>query len=144
MSAHLFEGYIKLGAAADGGKKILYVKDSGRGMTEEQLSHITEPFYRTDKARDRRNGGTGLGLALCERIAKAHGAELVFSSVLGEGTVAKVEFSAFSTILFVLFCGRISFPTYEYTATKDMYCLASSKTDSTTIPVSSFTIHLRG
>ena len=85
-------GEIKLGAATDGGKKILYVKDSGRGMTEEQLSHITEPFYRTDKARDRRNGGTGLGLALCERIAKAHGAELVFSSVLGEGTVAKVEF----------------------------------------------------
>lgn len=34
--------------------------------------------------------------------------------------------------------------TYEYTATKDMYCLASSKTDSTTIPVSSFTINLRG
>ena len=85
-------GEVELGASIDGGKKVLYVKDSGRGMTAEQLSHITEPFYRTDKARNRRNGGTGLGLALCERIAKAHGAELIFSSVLGEGTVAKLIF----------------------------------------------------
>lgn len=87
------DGEIELGAVIENGRKTLYVKDSGRGMSTEQLAHITEPFYRTDKARDRRNGGTGLGLALCDRIAAAHGAELSFSSVLGEGTVAKVEFS---------------------------------------------------
>ena len=42
-------------------------------MTEEQLSHITEPFYRTDKSRSRGEGGTGLGLAFCKQIALAHG-----------------------------------------------------------------------
>lgn len=86
-------GEIVIGAEIDGLKKVLYVKDNGKGMTAEQIEHITEPFYRTDKSRNRRNGGTGLGLALCDKIAKAHGAELVFTSQLEKGTTAKVEFS---------------------------------------------------
>jgi signal transduction histidine kinase len=61
-------------------------------MTKEQLLRITEPFYRTDKSRAREDGGTGLGLALCERIAKAHDAVLSFESELGNGTVATVVF----------------------------------------------------
>ena len=68
------------------------VSDNGRGMTEEQLSHITEPFYRTDKSRSRGEGGTGLGLAFCKQIALAHGAKLQFVSVPGEGTTVTVEF----------------------------------------------------
>lgn len=85
-------GIVELGAVQEEGKKILYVRDNGVGMTAEQLSHITEPFYRTDKARNRRDGGTGLGLALCERIAVAHGAVLSFTSSLGEGTTASITF----------------------------------------------------
>lgn len=87
-------GTVELGAVQENGVKTLYVKDNGIGMTAEQLLHITEPFYRTDKARNRRDGGTGLGLALCERIAIAHGAKLKFTSVLGEGTTASVSFGA--------------------------------------------------
>ncbi|MBO5274734.1 MAG: HAMP domain-containing histidine kinase [Clostridia bacterium] len=73
----------------------LSVTDNGVGMTEEQLSHITEPFYRTDQSRSRssRTGGTGLGLALCKRIAEAHGAVLEFSSHPGQGTTASVTFT---------------------------------------------------
>ena len=63
------------------------------GMTKEQLSHITEPFYRTDKSRSRKQGGTGLGLALCKGIAEAHGAALEFSSRQGEGTTAFLNFT---------------------------------------------------
>ena len=66
----------------------LYVKDDGVGMTPEQLLHITEPFYRTDTSRSRRDGGTGLGLSLCDRIAKAHGGNLTFSSRVGQGCEA--------------------------------------------------------
>ena len=62
------------------------------GMTDEQLARITEPFYRTDKSRNRLEGGTGLGLALCARIAEAHGADLRFESKIGEGTVAYISF----------------------------------------------------
>lgn len=71
----------------------LYVKDTGIGMTEEQLLHITEPFYRTDKSRSRADGGTGLGLALCKRIAQAHGTNLEFVSEEGKGTVASITFT---------------------------------------------------
>ncbi|MBQ3154167.1 MAG: HAMP domain-containing histidine kinase [Clostridia bacterium] len=83
-------GAITLGAVMENGNNILFVRDNGIGMTEEQVQHITEPFYRTDKARSRKEGGTGLGLALCKRIADAHGASLVFSSAPDQGTTASL------------------------------------------------------
>ena len=52
---------------------------------------MTEPFYRTDKARSRADGGAGLGLTLCLRIAEAHGGKLEFESGLGEGTTVIAE-----------------------------------------------------
>lgn len=70
------------------------VEDNGKGMTEEQLTHITEPFYRTDKSRSRAEGGNGLGLALCKRITIAHGAELLFESTIGKGTRVIVNFTS--------------------------------------------------
>ena len=70
----------------------LRVKDNGKGMTKEQLSHIIEPFYRTDKSRSRADGGAGLGLALCRQIALSHGAKLLFESEPGKGTAAEAVF----------------------------------------------------
>ena len=69
------------------------IEDNGKGMTQEQLLHITEPFYRTDKSRSRAEGGAGLGLALCKQIAASHNATLSFESSLGEGTRAYVDFT---------------------------------------------------
>jgi len=68
------------------------VCDNGKGMTEEQLKHITEPFYRTDRSRSRADGGAGLGLTLCRSIAEAHGARMEFSSEPGKGTEVFVIF----------------------------------------------------
>ena len=67
------------------------VSDTGRGMTEEELRHITEPFYRTDKVRSRADGGAGLGLALCQRIVEAHGGKMEFSSEISQGTTVCVK-----------------------------------------------------
>lgn len=83
-------GSVTIGTEITDGQIKLYVSDSGIGMTDEQLSHITEPFYRTDRSRSREGGGTGLGLSLCERIAKAHGTDLSFHSELGKGTTAYI------------------------------------------------------
>ena len=62
------------------------VTDNGRGMEEGELSHITEAFYRVDKSRSRKQGGAGLGLSLCRRIAELHGGHIRFASTPGSGT----------------------------------------------------------
>ena len=72
---------------------VLSVSDNGIGMTQEQIAHITEPFYRVDKSRSRNEGGTGLGLSLCKRIAESHQAKLEFDSAIGVGTKVIVTFT---------------------------------------------------
>jgi signal transduction histidine kinase len=67
------------------------VCDHGRGMSAQDLSRVTEPFYRADPARSRSTGGLGLGLYLCRRIAEAHGGSLRITSELGCGTQVVVE-----------------------------------------------------
>jgi two-component system sensor histidine kinase HydH len=56
------------------------VSDSGIGISSEALPHIFEPFW-TSKAR-----GTGLGLALCRKVALEHGGNLTVESAVGAGT----------------------------------------------------------
>lgn len=71
----------------------LQICDNGIGMEQEELQNITEPFYRVDKARSRADGGTGLGLALCQEIAGIHGARMQFESKVGEGTKVSIFFT---------------------------------------------------
>lgn len=82
---------VSVTATAAGEMAEIRVDDSGRGMSEQELVHITEPFYRTDKARSRADGGAGLGLALCRKIADVYGGELAFDSQPGKGTTATVK-----------------------------------------------------
>ena len=86
------KGKITMRAYFEKEKKIIEVEDNGKGMTEKQLIHVTEAFYRGDRARSRKEGGNGLGLALCEQIARKHHAELSFSSIPNEKTTVKVIF----------------------------------------------------
>jgi len=52
------------------------VRDFGPGVDAAQLERLTEPFYRTDSARQRATGGVGLGMYLCRLVAEAHGGTL--------------------------------------------------------------------
>lgn len=79
-----------IGELMDKGCKI-HVIDNGRGMEEYELSRITEAFYRIDKSRSRKQGGAGLGLALCKKIADLHSGNIKFVSGLGKGTCVTVE-----------------------------------------------------
>ncbi len=72
----------------------LQVADTGRGMQPQTLAQIGTPFYREDKARTRSEGGAGLGVSLCLAIAQYHGAQLHYESVVQQGTVCTVTFSA--------------------------------------------------
>lgn len=67
------------------------VSDEGRGMTPEEVSRCTEAFWKADPARTRASGGAGLGLTLCQNIARLHGTDLVIRSTPGKGTT--VEFT---------------------------------------------------
>lgn len=75
-----------LGMTVSGGYRFA-VKDRGRGIPAEALDRIMEPFYMVDKSRARAEGGAGLGLALCQRIAQIHGTALKYDSREGRGTV---------------------------------------------------------
>ncbi|MBR4279360.1 MAG: HAMP domain-containing histidine kinase [Clostridia bacterium] len=85
-------GVVTVGNYLENGRAVIFVEDNGVGMTKEQMARITEPFYRTDKSRSREDGGTGLGLALCDRIAKAHNTKLCFESKVGVGSRVTVSF----------------------------------------------------
>lgn len=68
----------------------IQVEDQGRGIPPEDLARVTEAFYMVDKSRARAQGGAGLGLALCQRIAELHGGTLEITSELGKGTTVRV------------------------------------------------------
>lgn len=64
----------------------LIVEDQGRGIAPEEIERVTEAFYMVDKSRSRKEGGAGLGLALCKEIADLHHWELTIESEPGNGT----------------------------------------------------------
>ncbi len=70
------------------------VEDEGRGIPPEELSRITEAFYMVDKSRARKEGGAGLGLALCQKIVELHHAGWQMESEPGAGLKVTVLFSA--------------------------------------------------
>lgn len=72
--------------------RTIEVCDSGKGIPENEIARITEPFYMIDPSRNRKKGGSGLGLALVCEIVRAHGAALSIESEVGRGTVVKIEF----------------------------------------------------
>ena len=61
-------------------------------VSEEEIARITEAFYMVDKSRSRKEGGAGIGMALCQKIITLHQGELKIDSKLGEGTVMRLYF----------------------------------------------------
>lgn len=68
------------------------VVDNGRGIPEKEIHRITEAFYMVDKSRSRKEGGAGIGMALCQKIIMLHGGEMHIHSRLGEGTIVQLLF----------------------------------------------------
>lgn len=69
-----------------GGGVVLEVSDSGHGIPEQELSHVFDRFWRSDPARSRSTGGSGLGLAVVRQIVRDHGGSVEVRSEAGTGT----------------------------------------------------------
>ena len=80
------EGEIRVACRNQKTEILIEVSDSGIGIGEEHLDRLFDRFYRTDKARSRDKGGTGLGLAVVKGILSAHQREIKVESEAGVGS----------------------------------------------------------
>ena len=62
------------------------VVDNGDGIEQNHLARLTERFYRVDKARSRKTGGSGLGLSIVKHVLSHHNSQLDITSTVGEGS----------------------------------------------------------
>ena len=87
-------GIVKVTTAltSEEGKKYLKISftDGGLGIPPEDLPYIFEHFYRGDKSRDRKSGGSGIGLAIVKQLVEIHGGQVMVTSKLGEGSTFTV------------------------------------------------------
>ncbi|MEP6963576.1 MAG: ATP-binding protein, partial [Acidobacteriota bacterium] len=79
-------GSVTVGARAVPDQVEFFVRDSGMGIPQEDLSRLFERFYRVDKARSRTLGGTGLGLAIVKHLAHSQGGDVRVESKVDKGS----------------------------------------------------------
>ncbi|MFA6024436.1 MAG: ATP-binding protein [Candidatus Gracilibacteria bacterium] len=79
-------GHIAVSTGRKNNEDCLSVKDDGIGISEEDLPYIFERFYRVDKSRSRKTGGTGVGLTIVKDLVEAHGGRIEVKSEPGKGS----------------------------------------------------------
>lgn len=79
-------GYISFHFEEVGYLTVIYIRNSGEGLSQEELSLVFDRFYKTDKSRGMDATGVGLGLNIVRSIIKLHGGKIQVRSVLGEYT----------------------------------------------------------
>jgi two-component system sensor histidine kinase CiaH len=85
-------GEITITSAINNGRKELTIKDTGIGIPDDKLERIFERFYRVDKSRSRKAGGSGLGLSIVKKIIDEHSFEISVKSIEGAGSEFVIYF----------------------------------------------------
>ena len=86
-------GRFERGEGGKPGSLVVEVQDTGVGVSEEDKSKISMPYTQV-ASKLSRNGGTGLGLAVCRQFAEAMGGEMTFESELGKGSTFRIVIPA--------------------------------------------------
>ncbi len=81
-------GNVSIHTSSNDGYALLKISDTGIGIPSEHLPHLSERFYRVDKARSREAGGAGLGLSIAHGIVALHQGSLTLTSTVDQGTTA--------------------------------------------------------
>jgi signal transduction histidine kinase len=79
-------GSVTIEAAETAREWEVRITDTGIGMGEDELPHVFERFYRSDKSRNRNTGGAGIGLSIAQTIVSDHGGQIRAESTAGEGS----------------------------------------------------------
>ncbi|MEU9174790.1 HAMP domain-containing sensor histidine kinase [Streptomyces sp. NPDC048420] len=80
-------GSVTVSARRDGDDVVLEVADTGTGIAPDDLPHVFDRFWRAEKSRSRRTGGSGLGLPIVRHLVAAHGGTVEATSEPGTGSV---------------------------------------------------------
>jgi signal transduction histidine kinase len=78
-------GKITIDARENEGKLIVEVRDTGVGLTQDELEKVFEPYYHKEK-KSNNFSGLGLGLSLCKKFIELHGGEIWAASTPGKGS----------------------------------------------------------
>jgi signal transduction histidine kinase len=87
-------GKVTLSAEEKNGRVVVSVEDTGMGIAPEDQLRVFERFYQVDKARSRKLGGAGLGLAIAQWIIQLHQGSIAMKSEMGRGSIFRVEIPA--------------------------------------------------
>ncbi|MDB4978955.1 MAG: hypothetical protein JWM56_1141 [Candidatus Peribacteria bacterium] len=88
------KGSIHVRLEQSGTSVTLSVEDTGIGIPAKHVPHIFDRFYKADTARDSKEGGAGLGLAITKEIVQRHGGQMDIQSEPGKGTTFSIRFPA--------------------------------------------------
>jgi signal transduction histidine kinase len=84
------KGQIELSAVVGANSVVISVRDTGEGIPEEFLPRFFDRFSRADPSRTRGTGGSGVGLAICQKLIEAHSGTISVDSSVGVGTTFRV------------------------------------------------------
>lgn len=84
------QGTVELTLIKQGTNLMLTIRDSGIGISKEELPFIFERFFRSDTSRNKNTGGSGLGLTITKSFVEAHGGKISVDSTLGQGTTFEI------------------------------------------------------
>ncbi len=90
-------GTLTITLRRDDDDAIISIADTGVGIPSEAIPHVFERFYRVDKARSRKSGGSGLGLSIVRSMVEKNGGSIRVDSIQNEGSTFTVTFPIFDT-----------------------------------------------